>query len=649
MGGRKNRRRQASADWYASGTDESDTNAAGNHKISELSATGAVGERADSNDSGQTDTRNGTRRTREGKRASPPRLKHESTLGPWTQAVGEVIEGMGATQRAISNLQGMFITHVDDLGMIDETKRRLDQVEEEGREKDEELRRLENTILTLTSMDQKSKAVTESQLAQIVADRRELEQEKTKMESRITVATAEEKHRLNRDFEERMSKQDKSHETRMKELEVEFAQKSQENSKKATALETEQGRLLTVTEQQQKTIKGQVEELERLKDQYDTLDRAKTSFKREKENLERELGTMKQDFAVDTKPAAYFEHKFEEIYGQIEGLSLKYFHDIEGKDLDKIHGELATMDPCFKSVPIDDSDDSRDLRTAHAQRIISKAICEDLWKPFSSALAVQHPGLSDCLSKISDSLDKSSQDGRIANVWTALTIRALQLLQDGTTAPPVLESKKPPSTGSTIAESIISKVFLSLSPLISLSQAETLRTDLHAVVNSSANVWNHAQASGLKITIDPLLDRAYREEWRSQQFDPALPSDGNGTDPDLASNTHPRVFTLFPRVSARIQEDLPPGSFPNFEPTVIYPGVGLPEWSSLVVRGKAYQEEREDYISEALANVMKEANMRASGHRRRASRGSSTSGPPSPSAQWKVGSAVNKGSKTEYE
>ncbi|KAH6704041.1 hypothetical protein BKA61DRAFT_581292 [Leptodontidium sp. MPI-SDFR-AT-0119] len=173
--------------------------------------------------------------------------------------------------------------------------------------------------------------------------------------------------------------------------------------------------------------------------------------------------------------------------------------------------------------------------------------------------------------------------------------------------------------------------------------------ELQAVVNSSADVWNYAQAGGLKITIDPLLDRAYREEWRSQQFDIALPSDENGPDPDLASNTHPTVSTLFPRVSARIQENLPPSSFPNLELTVIHPGVGLPEWSPLVVHAKVYQEERADYINKGLENAVKEVNRRASGHGRRASRGSSTSGPPSPSAQWKIGSAVNKGSKTDYE
>lgn len=302
MAGKKKGRKQINTVWDASGTDESDTNASDNHKIPESPAARAVDDRGNGN--GQTDNRNGGR-SREGKRASPLHLNHKATLGPWTQAVGEAVQEMNAAQRAINNLQEMFITHVDDLNEMDEIRKRLGQAEDKGREKDEELQRLENTILTLTTMELKSKAVAESQLAQIVADRRELEQEKAKMESRITVATAEEKHRLNRDFEERMSKQDKSYETRMKELEAEFAQKSQENSKKATALEAEQGRLLTVTEQQQKTIKGQVEELERLKDQYDTLDRAKTSFKREKENLERELRTMKQDFAVDMKPVAY--------------------------------------------------------------------------------------------------------------------------------------------------------------------------------------------------------------------------------------------------------------------------------------------------------------------------------------------------------
>jgi len=341
MAGKKNRRRQVSADWYANGTDESDTNASGDHKSPD-----PEGEGGESIGNGQTESPNGDGRSRDGKRASPQHPKHKATLGPWTHAVDEAVQGMNTAQRAIKNLQGVFTAHMDDLSRIDDLKRRVNELEGECNEKDEVVKSHATTISTLRAMDHEAKAGIEDQLKQIAKEKEELKEERTKLKRRVEAATAEEQFIMQRDFEERVARHDKTHETRMKELEVEFDQKRQENSKKAAALETEQGRLLTETKQQQKTIKGQVEELERLKDQYDTLDRAKTSFKREKENLERELGTMKEDFAVDTKPPSYLyiflyvykkkltnlsEHEFEEIYRQIKGLSLKYFHDIEEK------------------------------------------------------------------------------------------------------------------------------------------------------------------------------------------------------------------------------------------------------------------------------------------------------------------------------
>lgn len=52
-------------------------------------------------------------------------------------------------------------------------------------------------------------------------------------------------------------------------------------------------------------IKTQVRELEQLKGQYDIFKRATTSFESEREDLEKGLGTIKKDFAVDAKPIAY--------------------------------------------------------------------------------------------------------------------------------------------------------------------------------------------------------------------------------------------------------------------------------------------------------------------------------------------------------
>jgi hypothetical protein len=54
----------------------------------------------------------------------------------------------------------------------------------------------------------------------------------------------------------------------------------------------------------------------------------------------------------------------------------------------------------------------------------------------------------------------------------------------------------------------------------------------------------------LIISIDPLVDHAQPEEWRSQHFDPISPL-ADGPDLDLVSKTRPRVFILFPRIVAR--------------------------------------------------------------------------------------------------
>ena len=303
------------------------------------------------------------------------------------------------------------------------------------------------------------------------------------------------------------------------------------------------------------------------------------------------------------------------------------------KDLSKLHDDLARADPCFKSVPIDDSDDSQSLRTAHAQRIISNAICDDIWKPFVSELTLPSPEFSSFLCKISDELEKPSYGGRTAKVWTAFTMRALQSLQAGIANSPASQSNgNSARIGSTRADLVISKVSV-IFPLVSPSQTDSLHKDLLSLIDLSVNVWDIAQAGGLKIIANPLLDRALREEWRSQQFDPISPLSDSGSDLDL-SKTRPRVFTLFPRViihgevDPENQDKGPPGSWPTDSDHIcIHPGLGLPEWSPLVVRGKDDQEEKNEFIANMMENAMKELNSskRGIGHTRRLSRGSSVS------------------------
>jgi hypothetical protein len=209
------------------------------------------------------------------------------------------------------------------------------------------------------------------------------------------------------------------------------------------------------------------------------------------------------------------------------------------------------------------------------------------------------------------------------------------------------ELKESPRTTRSRAESVVSKVLSALSPLVSSSQDEDLRISLLELANLAIDIWNDAQTGELKIIVSPLLDRARREEWRSQKFDPASPSgDYDETKLDMMSRTHPRIFTLFPRVVARGVADPvnyhtgPPGSLlresdqaPRTIETYIHPGRGLPECSPLAVRGKEEQEERTDYLSQALEDAKKKLHSTRgiSGHRRD-SMGSSTSGPLSPTA-----------------
>jgi len=150
--------------------------------------------------------------------------------------------------------------------------------------------------------------------------------------------------------------------------------------------------------------------------------------------------------------------------------------------------------------------------------------------------------------------------------------------------------------------------------------------------------------------VSTLLDRADRDQWRCQQFDPVLSPLGlDGTDTEPIFNTRPRIFTLFPRVMAWPEVDLakqdkaPPGSWPpELKPVCIHFGRGLPEWSPLVVRGKDAKDEKDELFEIAMEKFKKELNSsrRSQGHGRRASKGSSISVPMSPSNQWKMEGAM---------
>lgn len=124
-------------------------------------------------------------------------------------------------------------------------------------------------------------------------------------------------------------------------------------------------------------------------------------------------------------------------------------------------------------------------------------------------------------------------------------MRALETLPANPMPPQA--SEYPQVTRSVRADHVVSRVLSVLYPLVSPSQNENLRADLLTLANSAIDVWNNAQSGELKIIVTPSLERAHREEWRSQLFDPLDHDEKNHV---VISTTHPRIITLFPRVIA---------------------------------------------------------------------------------------------------
>lgn len=109
------------------------------------------------------------------------------------------------------------------------------------------------------------------------------------------------------------------------------------------------------------------------------------------------------------------------------------------------------------------------------------------------------------------------------------------------------------------------------------------------------------------MSVCPTLSVTEQAVWRSK-FD-------DGSVVEVVSSTRPRIFTLFPRVIAKEflisvrPPNGPPGSWPESkqEPreleTCIYPGTGLRECSSLVIKGKQEEDERQAKLEQVHKRI----------------------------------------------
>jgi chromosome segregation ATPase len=299
----RNRGRRGEPNEEASGTEESYVNGLGGNNSNNRAA--VFGEDADDMGHDHINNNPSGGKPRQHRGASSSQHKYKQGLGPWTEAVAEATRSMGATHKAINDLQSRFELHLNDLKMMEETKDKLAHLEEECREKEDEIRKQEGTINTLVKVNSNIQEKIKHEREDIEQERKMLDQERAKLEKRVNAAMAEERHKLRSEFDILITQHGQSHDKRKKELEDEFRAQREENNRRLTLLETENSQLSTTMEEQKNTIGDLRKQLEKTTEQCDVLERAKDSVKKDKLAIERELEMMKREFALSPKSKEY--------------------------------------------------------------------------------------------------------------------------------------------------------------------------------------------------------------------------------------------------------------------------------------------------------------------------------------------------------
>lgn len=317
----------------------------------------------------------------------------------------------------------------------------------------------------------------------------------------------------------------------------------------------------------------------------------------------------------------------------------------------KLPEVIPTSDLIFSNVPFSNSETSKQLRIAHAQRVISEAVYNTVWQPFSSDVTAADSRLSKFLQEIgvavANSRHESNGSGRSADVWRSVTIRTLESMSaaDAQLQGSLLQGSGPVGTINSREDKLVELVLSVLGPLLDTSVLVQFKDDLLQIAKQAISVWTTAQADERTFTINPTLNQDNKSDWKVAALDYAsLYASGISQGVVGSRPRHTtRVFTLFPIVTAtkRVQvqkvDHGPPGSWPyqdQTEVTIIHDGLGLPHESEMVQRGIEEKEEWKKMKLEHEALWDKKLVEVQKGHSRNNSTTDTVSGPPSPSASW---------------
>lgn len=247
---------------------------------------------------------------RSGQVAREPQSSY--TLQPYTSTVVETTKAMAVVQRHFENLSELYIKHIEDIESVTEVHRKSIKLQKECDDKDDRIRQQKYTIAELRTTGQEEEAKLAKQRAKVEEDEKKLKEEKDAQEKRAAKAEksrdaqkAQMELEMKKQLDIQQHKRDEAHKKRMKDLEKSMNAKEDQMNKTMQSLEAEKKRLLDDLEQKKKQIEELTKKSEAMSDDLEDSKAAKTSYKKEKEELDVKLNEIKNEFGLDTKTADF--------------------------------------------------------------------------------------------------------------------------------------------------------------------------------------------------------------------------------------------------------------------------------------------------------------------------------------------------------
>ncbi|KFY46228.1 hypothetical protein V494_00550 [Pseudogymnoascus sp. VKM F-4513 (FW-928)] len=584
---------------------------------------------------------------------APPR----ADLGPLTQDLRGASEQLSNIQKAIRTITESCIQHADEITQIPVFREKYENLQKETEEKDKTIERLQTAFGVF---EERAAAKDEAATAYAKAnstERERLEDEKAGLdEQKRAVSETLKRRKLELEIEaskalsQREAKQDESFLSRQEQLKADLKKRENDQKEKLVDLEEKHKK----AQQKISQLNGQISTLQtELKDEtrkHKDTDKAKEGYKQDIEELEEKLEGLQKEFSLNGKPLEYYQGEFLNTSRAIQDIAVKYLaRDLSKEEVRRLPRKISAADSMFSDVPFSSSETSKQLRVAHAQRVIADALSSIVWQPFSSDITTADSKLPEILRCIGAAVNS----GRSADVWRVTTMRALESMSAANTR---AQHSSPTELTASYAiksrkDKLVELVLSVLDPLLDRSELVQFKTDLSQIAEQAISVWTIAQADERTFTVNPTLNQDNKRDWKIVDLDNVSLSVNSGGDVVGSGRRDMKgIFTLFPIITTTKQVQVqklgnaPPGSWPNqdhqplsdAEVTLVHEGLGLPQESDIVQEGIAERDyvkkmrlEHDELLDLKIAQTIAENS-----HSRKNSMTGTKSGPSSPSESW---------------